>query len=264
MRCRLLHQPLQRRLRQYVVRVAAAHIRVSANEPPLFNMGDVTLGWPLLTWARCLHPKRWLKCAAMLVDRQRMEGVGIVDAKINLKEVEGMVKAGTDLKAIAKAVGGEVKTSEDFTRDGAIQGVGQGAQFAELFGKEPGAMVGPLNISGQVAVAKLVSKTPAEMGKLAAVIKTKTRDEWDAIMLGSDVCYAPVLSISEAPKHPHNVARQTFVDVDGVVQPAPAPRFSRTVPDAPTSPQAPDTAGALKAWGFSADEIATLAGAGAI
>lgn len=83
------------------------------------------------------------------------------------KEVEGMVKAGTDLKTIAKAVGGEVKTSEDFTRDGAIQGVGQGAQFAELFAKEPGAMVGPLNISGQVAVARLVSKTPAEMGKLA-------------------------------------------------------------------------------------------------
>ena len=73
---------------------------------------------------------------------------------------------------------------------------------------------------------------PALKEKLAAVIKTKTRDEWDkAIMLGSDVCYAPVLSLAEAPKHPHNVARQTFVEVDGVVQPAPAPRFSRTVPE---------------------------------
>src|SRR6185312_14743888 len=55
--------------------------------------------------------------------------------------------------------------------------------------------------------------------KLANVIKTKTRDEWDAIMLGSDVCYAPVLSLKEAPKHPHNVARETFVEIDGVVQP---------------------------------------------
>ena len=71
---------------------------------------------------------------------------------------------------------------------------------------------------------------PSLKEKLAAVIKTKTRDEWDAIMLGSDVCYAPVLTLAEAPKHPHNVARKTFVEVDGVVQPAPAPRFSRTVP----------------------------------
>ena len=75
------------------------------------------------------------------------------------------------------------------------------------------------------------SAWPALKEKLAAVIKTKTRDEWDAIMLGSDVCYAPVLSLSEAPKHPHNVARKTFVEVGGVTQPAPAPRFSRTVPD---------------------------------
>ena len=58
---------------------------------------------------------------------------------------------------------------------------------------------------------------PALKDKLAAVIKTKTRDEWDAIMLGSDVCYAPVLSLKEAPRHPHNLARETFVEVDGVV-----------------------------------------------
>lgn len=72
---------------------------------------------------------------------------------------------------------------------------------------------------------------PSLKDKLAAVIKTKTRDHWDALMLGSDVCYAPVLSLAEAPKHPHNVARKTFIEVDGVTQPAPAPRFSRTVPE---------------------------------
>ena len=64
---------------------------------------------------------------------------------------------------------------------------------------------------------------------MAEVIKSKTRDEWDDIMLGSDVCYAPVLDLTEAPSHPHNVARGSFVEVDGVVQPAPAPRFSRTL-----------------------------------
>ena len=64
--------------------------------------------------------------------------------------------------------------------------------------------------------------------KLAAVLKTKSRDEWCEIMEGTDVCFAPVLSMAEAPEHPHNKARETFVTVDGVTQPAPAPRFSAT------------------------------------
>ena len=105
---------------------------------------------------------------------------------------------------------------------------------------------------------------PALKDKLAAVIATKTRDEWDAIMLGSDVCYAPVLSLGEAPKHPHNAARKTFVEIDGVVQPAPAPRFSRTVPQVQGPPQAADNAAALEAWSFSEDEISALVTAGAI
>ena len=69
---------------------------------------------------------------------------------------------------------------------------------------------------------------PAFKAELTRVFKTKTRDEWCAIMEGSDVCFAPVLSIAEAPAHPHNRHRATFVEVDGVTQPAPAPRFSRT------------------------------------
>ncbi len=105
---------------------------------------------------------------------------------------------------------------------------------------------------------------PALKEKLAAIIKTKTRDEWDAIMLGSDVCYAPVLSLAEAPKHPHNVARKTFVEVDGVVQPAPAPRFSRTEPQVQGAPQGADNEAALTGWGFSKDEIAALNKAGVI
>ena len=108
------------------------------------------------------------------------------------------------------------------------------------------------------------SAWPALTEKLAAVIKTKTRDEWDAIMLGSDVCYAPVLSLAEAPKHPHNVARQTFVEIGGVVQPAPAPRFSRTTPQVQGPPEGADNAAALAAWGFSADDVAKLTSAGAI
>jgi alpha-methylacyl-CoA racemase len=105
---------------------------------------------------------------------------------------------------------------------------------------------------------------PSLKEKLATVIKTKTRDEWDKIMLGSDVCYAPVLSLAEAPKHPHNVARKTFVEVDGVVQPAPAPRFSRTVPEVQGPPEGANNDVALKAWGFSEGDIAKLSQAGAI
>ncbi len=99
--------------------------------------------------------------------------------------------------------------------------------------------------------------------KLASVIKSKTRDEWDAIMLGSDVCYAPVLSLQEAPKHPHNVARRAFVEVAGVIQPAPAPRFSRTEPAVQGPPQ-PASAASLADWGFLQDEIARLEQTGAV
>jgi alpha-methylacyl-CoA racemase len=69
---------------------------------------------------------------------------------------------------------------------------------------------------------------PALSEKLAVIFKTKTRDEWCAIMEGTDVCFAPVLDWNEAAAHPHNVARQTFVEFEGVTQPAPAPRFSAT------------------------------------
>src|SRR5690606_21292458 len=64
--------------------------------------------------------------------------------------------------------------------------------------------------------------------RLAAIFKAKTRDEWCQIMEGTDVCFAPVLSLKEAPQHPHNVHRETFVERNGVVQPAPSPRFSKT------------------------------------
>ncbi len=95
---------------------------------------------------------------------------------------------------------------------------------------------------------------PAMSEKVAAVIKTKTRDEWTALMEGTDVCFAPVLSMAEAPDHAHNVARGTFVEVGGLKQPAPAPRFSRT----PAAVQGPpggtgeETAKILADWGVSA------------
>ncbi|MAD38170.1 MAG: carnitine dehydratase [Tistrella sp.] len=106
---------------------------------------------------------------------------------------------------------------------------------------------------------------PRMKARLVEVFKTKTRDEWCSLMEGSDVCFAPVLSMFEAPEHPHNRERGTFIEVDGVVQPGPAPRFSRTAPGRPTPPPAPGahTDQGLADWGFSADEIATLKASGA-
>jgi alpha-methylacyl-CoA racemase len=107
---------------------------------------------------------------------------------------------------------------------------------------------------------------PALKARLAEVFRTRTRDEWDSIMEGTDVCYAPVLSLSEAPAHPHMAARGTFVEVAGVTQPAPAPRFSRT-PGAigrPPSHPGQHTDEALVDWGFSADEVAKLKDTGAV
>lgn len=95
----------------------------------------------------------------------------------------------------------------------------------------------------------------AAMGeKVAGVIRTKTRDEWTALMEGTDVCFAPVLTWEEAPAHAHNVAREAFTTVEGVIQPAPAPRFSRT-PGAVQGPPAPTGANAaeiLEDWKISA------------
>lgn len=94
------------------------------------------------------------------------------------------------------------------------------------------------------------SKWPMLKQKVADVIKTKTRDEWCDLMEGSDACFAPVLTMAEAPKHPHNAERQTFVDYEGVTQPAPAPRFSRTPGEIQRPPASPGahTSEILKDW----------------
>jgi alpha-methylacyl-CoA racemase len=103
--------------------------------------------------------------------------------------------------------------------------------------------------------------------RLAGIFKSKTRDEWCEIMEGTDVCFAPVLRMSEAAEHPHNVARQTFLELEGVVQPAPAPRFSRT-PGAVQRPPAhagQHTDEVLAEWlDLETDAIAKLRAGGAI
>ncbi|MGH9103742.1 MAG: CaiB/BaiF CoA transferase family protein [Acidimicrobiales bacterium] len=107
---------------------------------------------------------------------------------------------------------------------------------------------------------------PALKGRLAEVFRTRTRDEWCEVMEGTDVCFAPVLSLDEAPSHPHNRARGTFTEVGGVVQPAPAPRFSRTPGGVPGPPAPPgrDTDAVLADFGFDSGEVAGLRASGAV
>jgi len=109
-------------------------------------------------------------------------------------------------------------------------------------------------------------KWPQMTATFAEVFKQKTRDEWCAIMEGSDICFAPVLSMSEVAAHPQNAARGSFVDRDGVTQPGPAPKFSRTRPEIQRSPPrlGEHTDEGLADWGFGADDIAALKQSGAI
>jgi alpha-methylacyl-CoA racemase len=107
---------------------------------------------------------------------------------------------------------------------------------------------------------------PELKAAIAETIKTKTRDQWVEIMEGTDVCFAPVLSLAEAPHHPHNRARENFVEIAGIRQPAPAPRFSRTPGRVHSPPAMPGehTEAALADWGFTEAEVSALKDAAAI
>ena len=123
-------------------------------------------------------------------------------------------------------------------------------------------------LTGDPQFARQMDKTqwPALKERLASVFKSKPRDEWCSLMEHTDVCFAPVLTMSEAYRHPHNVHRDTFVDVAGIPQPAPAPRFSRTVPRIARPPAQPGqhTSDVLTSWGLAPSEVDKLFGVGAV
>jgi alpha-methylacyl-CoA racemase len=106
----------------------------------------------------------------------------------------------------------------------------------------------------------------ANKEKLAAVFKTKTRSEWTEIMGPTDICFAPVLKMSETPQHPHNAARGSFIDIAGVTQPGPAPKFSRTSIEKISEPAyaGQQSHKALLSWGFSENQVDELTNSGAI
>ncbi len=111
-----------------------------------------------------------------------------------------------------------------------------------------------------------VAAWPARRAALTDIFRRRTRDEWCAVMERTDICFAPVLSLAEAPAHPHNAARTTFVEAGGVTQPAPAPRYSHTPTRAPDMPRDgdDDAAALLAGLGYDSDRVAALRSAGAI
>ena len=107
---------------------------------------------------------------------------------------------------------------------------------------------------------------PQLKDELQALFKTKTREAWCELLEGTDACVAPVLSMTEAPKHPHNVARNSFVEVGGDIQPAPAPKFSRSEAATPTPAprQGEHTHALLAELGYDADSLAALRAEGVL
>lgn len=144
------------------------------------------------------------------------------------------------------------------------------AKFMAVGAIEPrfyGILLEKLGLPPEDEQAQNDPSTWGEKKKLfAEIFAGRTRDEWTAIFEGTDACVSPVLTIAEARGHPHNAARRTFVEVGGLVQPAPAPRFSRTPSDLGALPPAPgqDTRAVLEDFGVSADEIAELERAGVL
>jgi alpha-methylacyl-CoA racemase len=227
--------------------------------PPLNLVGDFGGGGMLLAFG--------VACA--LVERARSGKGQVVDAAM----VDGAAVLMTMMHAF--------RQTPMWTDERGANLLDTGAHFYETYETKDGGYVAIGSIEPQF-YAELLKRTglegqdlprqmdraqwPAMKERLAAIFKAKTRDEWCALMEGSDVCFAPVLTMGEAYTHPHNVARGSFVEIAGKMQPAPAPRFSRTVPEIARPPAHPGqhTDEALRDWGFSDADLRTLRDAKAI
>jgi alpha-methylacyl-CoA racemase len=227
--------------------------------PPLNLVGDFGGGGMLLV----------LGILAALVERQR-SGLGqVVDA--------AMVDGAALLMTIFHAT----ELSGFTTPERGTNMLDSGAHFYDAYETADGQWISIGSIEPQFYAELLArlgldpaefspqmdrARWPAWKEKLAAVFRTRTRAEWCALLEGSDVCFAPVLSIAESREHPHNRARETFVEVAGKPQPGPAPRFGRTPAQIarPPARAGQHTDEALADWGFAPDELARLREAKAI
>ncbi len=232
----------------------------SAPVPPLNMVGDFGGGGMLLAFgmvAALLEAAR--SGEGQVVDAAMTDGSAVLMTMIHAFRLNGLwnEERGANMLDTGAPFYEVYETS-----DGQWMGVGA------IEGKFYALLLEGLGLTDDASLPAQMSRQdwPAMKQRFAAIFKTKTRDEWSAIFDGTDACVAPVLSPWEAHLHPHNVARSTFIEVDGVTQPAPAPRFSRT-PSAvskPPSPAGADTVSALVEWGVEEDTVTKLRESGAL
>jgi len=226
--------------------------------PPLNLLGDFGGGGMLLAFGMlaALHEAR-ISGRGQVVDASMVEGSALLSTVIH----EMMAMGGWNRERGTNLLDGGSPYYDVYpTSDGEYVSLGpiEPQFFAELVAK--------LELDFDPAAQTDRTRWPELRKQIAAAVASRTRAQWDERLAGSDVCFAPVLYPTEAPDHPHNVARGSFVEVAGVVQPAPAPRFSRTPAALPRAASAAgaQTAEVLGDWGFEAAEIERLLALGAI
>jgi len=246
----------------YISLTGALHAIGRAGEPPVVPLnlvGDFGGGGMLLAYGvTCALVECGRSGRGQVVDAAMVDGASILMAMMYGMKAMGFWRdeRGTNLLDGAAHFYDAYETS-----DGGYVSVGSiEPQFYALLLKHAG-------LEQEELPSQMKRENwPKLKEKMRGIFKTKTRDEWCAIMEGTDVCFAPVLSLDEAPRHAHMAARGSFVEIAGVTQPAPAPRFDRTPPGTPNPPahagQHSDEV--LGEFGFSADEIAGLRQSGAI
>lgn len=227
--------------------------------PPLNLVGDYGGGAMMLAWgmmAALWEAQR--SGQGQVVDAAMCDGAALLMAMMYGVQAAGLwtnVRAANLLDGGAHFYGTYACADGKFIAVGAIE-----PQFYRLFLEKCGID------DPDLAEQHDPSAWPAQRAKLATILRTRTRDEWCLLLEGTDACVSPVLDLDEAPHHPHNQSRHTFIVVDDVLQPAPAPRLSRTPPRVPHAPPAPgvDTRSVLLDYGFAAAEIDQLQTQGVI
>ena len=221
--------------------------------PPLNLVADYGGGGMLLAFGvAAALVERANSGQGQVVDAAMVDGAALLAAATHGMRAMG---AWTDERAANLLDGGAPCYDVYETADGGFMAVG--ALEPQFYA----ALLAGLGIDGEDLPAQYDRDGwPETRRRLAAVFRTRSREEWTAVFGGTDACCVPVLGLGEAPDHPHNRARGTFVAVEGVTQPAPAPRFDRTPAGAVRAPEPPGSAGdrALAAWGFTAAEVAAL------
>ena len=241
---------------------ALAHIGRAGEAPlpPLNLVGDFGGGGMLLAYGLvCGLLEAKMSGKGQVVDAAMVDGTAIL-----MTMFAGMFHSG----AMTEQRGSNLLDTGSHFYDVYETADGRYVSFGSI---EPQFYAELLQLSGLGEQADLPhqldkARWPEMKQRLAAIVRTKTRDEWDAVMEGSDVCFAPVLTMKEAASHPHNVERKTYVEIAGVTQPAPAPRFSRTEAAiaGPPAHAGQHTDAVLSSFGFSDGDIAKLRATGAV